>query len=410
VTAVSGAAGLRTGWHKVGMDDLVFSPEFLLAAACCRWPPGETRNAAVRAAAARLTGWNGVLRLARRHRILGFVHDALAAAALDLPGDATLMLTAQAAKFARQNALLAREAARLQGLLDAAQIPVVVLKGLPLAQLAYGSCASKQTRDIDLLVPPDCAEAALQILEAEGYQLLPPAECLGSRQRRAVLEYAREVELRHRGSKIVVELQWRPTNNPLLLQGIDARAPTQSVALGDGSNVRTLADDDLFAQVCVHGAGHAWSRLKWLADLNALVSSEDTDIARLYRHAQSRGAGLCAGQALLLCELLFERKLPAAIAAELAANRRVKKLAAIALQAMTSPQVKPEGMVAVANNIMMQFLLGQGWVFFAAQCRIASVGVVDVIALPLPPRLRFLYPVLRLPLWVWRRVSAGRSR
>jgi hypothetical protein len=29
----------------------------------------------------------------------------------------------------------------------------------------------------------------------------------------------------------------------------------------------------------------------------------------------------------------------------------------------------------------------------------------DVLTMPLPERLRFLYPRLRLPLWVWRHTT-----
>ena len=345
-----------------------------------------------------------------RQRVVGFVRNALSAAGSDIPGGVVDWLASQSQKFARQNMLFAGEAARLQGQFDAAQIPVLILKGLPLAQLVYGSCVSKQTRDIDFLVPPDRAEAALQILEREGYELLPPAEHLGKAQRRAVVHYAREVELRHRDSNVVVELQWRLTKNPQLLQGIDASAASQSVVFADGSSVRTLARDDLFAHLCVHGAGHTWSRLKWLADLNALIAAKDADIVRLYRHAQSRGAGLCAGQALLLCQRLFELELPPALGAELQGSRRILKLVKIALHAMTRPHAKQDGVTAVSANVYTQFLLGQGWAFYAAQCRIASVGIQDVVTLPLPPALHLLYPVLRLPLWLWRRTIASRSR
>lgn len=392
------------------MNGPALAPEFLLAVACCRWPPSPARNAAVRAAAAGVTDWNVFLRMASRQRVVGFVRDALSAAEVDIPRDAADKLASQFQNIARQNVLFAGEAARLRILFDTAQIPILVLKGQPLAQLAYGSCNSKQMRDIDLLVPPERAEAALQLLEREGYMLFAPAAHLNSAQRRAVVQYSREVELRHRDSKMLVELQWQLTNNPLLLRGTDAFAATQSVVLVDGTGVRTLAPDDLFAQLCVHGAGHAWSRLKWLADLNALLAAKDTDIAHLYRYAQSIGAGLCAGQALLLCHFLFDLELPPALVAELQGNRRILKLKEIALQAMTRPQAKPEGVRAKSANVYTQFLLGRGWAFYAAQCRIASVGIFDVVTLPLPPSLHFLYPLLRVPLWLWRRVIASRSR
>lgn len=391
------------------MDDQAFSPEFRLAAACCRWPPSAARNEAVRAAASGVTDWKRFLWMANRHRVVGLVHDAMAAAKVETPRDIAEMLALRAGRLAQQNALFVAEAMRLQRLLADAQIPFLILKGLPLAQLAYGSCVAKQTRDIDLLVPPAQAEAALVLLEREGYQALPPAAEPGTARWRAFARHAREVELRHCDSKMIIELQWRPTNNPRLLRGVDTVAATQYVTLDGGCSVRTLAQGDLFAHLCVHGASHLWSRLKWLADLNALLAAGSADIADLYGQAKSRGAGLCAGQALLLCRRLFDLELPPAVAAELQHSGRERRLVSIALKAMTNPKVKPIGMTAVAKNILYQFLLGQGWAFYFAQCRIASVGILDVIDLPLPPRLHFLYPVLRLPLWLRRRLVARGS-
>ncbi len=389
------------------MDDHAFSPEFSLAAACCRWPPSPARNEAVRAAAASLTDWKHFVLTANRQRVVGLVHDALSAAEIDTPRETAEALASHARRLAQQNAVFADEAMRLQDLLAKAQIPVLILKGLPLAELAYGSHAVKQTRDIDLLVLPAQAEAAVALLKQQGYQALPPAAQPGTARWPAFARYAREVELHRPDRKMIIELQWRLTNNPLLLQGVDARAAPQDVML-NGRRVRTLAPDDLFAYLCVHGAGHAWSRLKWLADLNALTASAGFDIAHLYRHTKARGAGLCAGQALLLCRLLFDLKLPPAVAEELQRNGRVGKLVKIALSAMTNAQAKPDDMIAVLKGVLYQFQLGQGFAFFFAQCRIAAVGILDVIALPLPPRLHFLYPFLRLPLWLWRR-TAGRA-
>jgi Uncharacterised nucleotidyltransferase len=380
--------------------------EFLLVAACCRWPPSEIRNSAVRAAAANIIDWDDFLRVVRRQRVFGLVHDALRSAAIDCPTAVAGELASRMQRTARWNLTLAAETNRLQRMLAAANIPVLVLKGVALAQLAYGSLRLKHSRDIDLLVPPECVEAALRLVERDAYALVLPAQELNEPQRAALVRYGREVELVHRGSKVRIELQWRLVDNPMLLQGINVHSPTQSVCIGDGASVRTLAEEDLFAALCVHGAVHAWARLKWLADLNALIAANDADLMRLYRHAQDRGAGLCAGQALLLCHRLFDLRLPPALADEIRTNERVGKLAAIALAAMTTAQPPTEGdpgFVGVARGVLNQFLLGQGPAFFMAQCRVASVGPADIIRWPLPRPLHFLYPLLRIPLWLWRR-------
>jgi hypothetical protein len=384
--------------------------EFLLAAACCRWPASAARDAAVRAAAAPVRDWDVFLRLVERHRVVGLVHDALPAAGATVPADVAAQLAARSKAAALRNRLLLDELALLRRAFDAAGIAFLVLKGAALAQLAYGAATAKQTRDIDLLVAPDDAKAAFAMLKARGYAPLPPAVGISDAQFDALLRYYREIDVARPGSNLPVELQWRAADNPTLLRGVDARSPAQDVALAGGLVVRTLAADDLFAYLCVHGASHHWSRLKWLADLNALLATTAADATQLYRHAQEVGAGLCAGQALLLCHYLFGLPLPGAIATELEAEQRVPRLATIALRAMTEPQLANKPVRAVSVGVYTQFLFGRGWRFYAAQCRTASVGMQDVMALPLPARLHWLYPMLRPPLWLWRRAAARLRR
>lgn len=394
------------------MRDESFSAEFLLTAACCRWPPSAARDAAIRSAALRGIDWDEFLRLVRRHRVGGLAQCALQSTDLDCPPVVTAALASEARQIARRSLQLATEVVRLTGALDSAGIPVLLLKGVALAQLAYGSMALKHTRDIDLLVPRDAAEEAWTIVEQVGYTA-EFAQPLGEAQRRAFIRYGREAEFVHRGRKARLELQWQAAINPLLLKNVDARAASQIVALSDGASVRTLARDDLFAYLCTHGAQHAWSRLKWLADLNALIAASDADVGHLYQHAHRVGAGLCAGQALLLCRRLFDLALPQAVAAEIGASARTKRLVAIALTAMRAPRTQTEadpGFVGVMRGVGLQFLLGRGRAYFASQCRIALVGPMDVIRWPLPGSLYFLYPLLRLPLWLKRRATQATAR
>lgn len=389
------------------------SPEFRLAATCCRWPPAPARDSAVRHAAASVADWPAFLDVLRRQRVAGLAHEALSAAGVAPPSPVAGRLAAQAELIVRRNLLLGAETVRLHRLFESAQLPVLILKGAALAQIAYGSLGTKHARDIDLLVPPECAEAAMRLLERDGYALVSPARRLDAAQLRALVQYGREVELSHRSTGAQVELQWRIADNPLLLRSVSALSPTQQVRLSGADAVRTLTDPDLFAALCVHGALHAWSRMKWLADLNAFVAARGADLVPLYRHAQAIGAGLCAAQALLLCHDLFGLELPSAFSQEIARDGRVAKLAAIGLAAMTAPQPVTDparGTVSMARLAHAHFLLGRGPAFFAAQCRVMAVGPADVIRRPLPRSLHFLYPLLRLPLWLWRRGRAALER
>ena len=380
--------------------------EFLLVAACCRWPLSDADRSAVAQAAAGPIDWSYFLRIVARQRVAGLVAQALRAAGVKLPPEGARALAAGEFAIARQNLRLSGETIRLLQAFAAAGIPALALKGISLAQLAYGSLSLKHGRDIDLLVPPQQALAGMGLIERLGYKLQDPASELNEAQRRAFIAHGREAELVARLGGPRVELHWRLTDNAALLRGIDAYSPARDVLLSGGETIRTLAEGDLFAYLCVHGAVHAWSRLKWLADLNAMIASKpDEEIWRLYRHAQDKGAGLCAGQALMLCRELLGLHLPAALAAELAGRRRIRRLVAAALQAMIGTDAATEsdrGPAALTRGTLTQFLLGQGFAFYAAQMRIVCVAAADVVRFPLPPALYFLYPMLRFPSWIWR--------
>lgn len=384
--------------------------EFVLACACCQRPPWQARDEAVRAAARSVNNWDRFLRVVQRQRVAGLVQSALASANVELPPRVAQHLVEQAQQTARQNLMLTAEAARLQSVFDAADISVVFFKGITLAQLAYGSLSLKHGKDIDLLVLPDRAETAVRLLEREGYALWEPAKCLSEVQLRAVICYGKEVALVHRQRNVQVELHWRLVESPLLLEAVDASTPTQDVALSSGVSIRSFVEEDLFAYLCVHGARHAWSRLKWLADLNALIAAKsNAEIVHLHRHARAKGAGLCAGQALILCHRLLQLKLPPALEAELCGSGRLERLVRTAMSAMVGSDAKTEleDRPFISTRINLAgFLLGQGWAYFFAHCRFLLVMPVDVIRYPLPASLHFLYPIIRIPLWLCRRLRS----
>lgn len=398
----SGVRVLRPLRMRVG----AVPDEFALVAACCRWPLTAEAAADVRRLAGQTVAWGKVLRIARRQRVIGLLHHALHETDAPCPAEIRNRLGQRSRALARDNLAMASETLRLQECLGAAGIAIVILKGAALAQRVYGTIALKQGRDIDLLVPPARALEALRLLEAEGYALVDPARALSQAQRNAFVARGYQMELVDAPRGTRVELHWRLSENPYLTAAIDPFANGQTVSLPAGA-VRTLNDPDLFAYLCVHGANHFWFRLKWLADLEALIARLGTDaIPGLYRHAQACGAGLCAAQALALCERIFGRALPAGLATMFARDRRVRRLVGIALEAMIGAGVAAEpenGAARQGAALRHRFLLGRGLRFSLAQCGIMLTAPADVIRWPVPAPLRFLYPLIRLPSWILRR-------
>ena len=305
---------------------------FALTAACCRWP---TDIDAVHAAAAAAIDWSIFAQTARRHRVAGLVHNAVERAELPLPADVAKDIAIEARSIAWQNLAYAHETVRLQRLFDRAAVQVVFLKGTALSQAAYGTLTVKHGRDIDLLVSPAQVSIALDLLQADGYTLGDPAGALNPAQIKALVAHGDQAELARRDGRLRLELHWRLASNRHLVHGIEPFAAPAQTALPGLGTLNVLRPEDEFVYLCVHGAGHSWSRLKWLADLNArLAGLEAQQIAGLYEYAEARGAGLCAGQALLLCHRLFGRVLPVGLHEALTAGRRVTRLAASAAQSM----------------------------------------------------------------------------
>ena len=158
--------------------------------------------------------------------------------------------------------------------------------------------------------------------------------------------------------------------------------------MSGGITLQTLAADELFAYLCVHGATHAWSRLKWLADVNALLKDVGDDaLVRLHRRSIELGGGRTGGQALLLCNALFGRRLPEALAAELRADRGTRRIADVALESMVRGGADAElgSQVLGTTAIHLSHLrFERGWRFKASEVarKLGSVGGSPLLALP----------------------------
>ena len=388
-------------------------PEFFIAAACSRWPPSETRQNSIRAAAKGPVDWERFLGIVDRHRIWGLARQGLTQAGVAPPGEIDNALTAKTWAVSRRNLVLAAETARLCRLFREAAIPAAFVKGVTLSVLAYGDIAIKHSRDIDILVLPARVMEAREVLERAGYALKHPLPALTETQLELLLRHGKEWEFLREASEITTELHWTLTYNSLLMRDVDVSCPFAGVRVGD-AEIPTFRIEELFVYLCVHGARHSWSRMKWLADVAALLATiPSTDIEGLYRAAQRRGSGGCAAQALLLCERMLGAELPAALRAELRRTVPALLLEAIALDAMLGRVVQADVELSARafgnlRDMLSLFLLGGGsYVYVWRGVTRLFFFSEDIAAFALPRRLTWVYVILRLPLWALRRLKHG---
>lgn len=239
-----------------------------------------------------------------------------------------------------------RETSRLCQLLQAAGVPVRVLKGVPLSQQVYGDPALRDVGDIDLLIAPDAEEIADDVLLADEFTRTEPAARLTPARRRSWRRHGKDYTYAGKPGGFEVDLHWRLFRNP--------RMPGNALAMiepGGEEHVRfgelsfaTVPVLHSFLYLCIHGAIEGWLRFKSLADVAALWSG--------FTDEQKEEAIRCARVQQVLPEmasaLLFAESLhllvPSSLtpAMQLAANsREARHILDYAWQQQTTHAYRP---------------------------------------------------------------------
>lgn len=283
--------------------------------------------------------------LARRHRVQGLVHPALASRGVEvLAGDARTI-----ALDVLRSAAASRE---LRDRFAQAGIPLLFLKGLPVGKLAYGDPTPKMSADLDVLVrPADLLRAAHLLQEAGFVPILPP-----SRDRLPAWHRRFKESVWQRDGAPLLELHTALTDNPALLNGLQPFTATREVQVLPGLVLPTLAPTEQFAYLAVHGASSAWFRLKWLCDFAALVPRDAASLEALTERSLTLGAGRAVACALLLSRRLFGTVLPGQLLPD-RATRILTRLALRQLQAVREPTRRPLGTLGIHGS---QLLLRAG--------------------------------------------------
>lgn len=376
------------------------TPEFLLAAACC-FPDARRREVRLNQLLTSTIDWTAFLAQVERHRIPGLAHRALGShPAVPASTRTALARAAQTNAFAnlRSVAILSRIADAFR----AASVPFAVLKGLPLSQLVYRDAALRHSRDIDLLVAASDtfrAEAALLQL---GLHRSSPQAAVTARQQKQWLRVRKHFEYGQDGSPIAVELHWRTQHNRLLSSGAEHLHHTETITLPGGVVVPVLPQSDLLANLCTHGAGHAWFRLKWLADVAALLALDaSSDRSALLQRARSIERPL--QQAFLLCDALLETPSTGFVP-----SRTSRWLAEVAAAALQQPIPSGTREFAPRRLVRSLFALQPGVRYKLEELRVHLASPADWQAFPLPRWAHFSYPLLRVPFWIKRRYGSTR--
>ena len=336
----------------------MFDRELNLLIATCRSSYGGGPVAVGRFCEA--VDWRHFLHLARRHRVQALSWHGLGSSQGLAPTEIAEQLAADTIAIVEANLRAAAECAQMKQQFDQAGVELLFLKGLAVGALAYPNPFLKMGWDIDVLVAPDTLGTAVNLLRSGGYLPAIPASASDARLRR--WHKSRKESVWHNAKLgIHLELHTQLADHPGLLSGLGMQSPRQIVKVTDQISLSTLAKDELFAYLCVHGASSAWFRLKWITDLAAMLHREEpSEVDRLYICSQRLGAGRAAAQALLLAQRLYGSPISAGLVQKLEAESANRWLANIACRQLADPREPTERFLGTASIRLSQLRLLPG--------------------------------------------------
>jgi Uncharacterised nucleotidyltransferase len=203
-----------------------------------------------------------------------------------------------------------------------AGIEVLVTKGPALAVRCYGDPGMRQCSDLDLVLREADIRRATQAMLDLGYQPRIPLTAIDAKKMPG--EYA----FRKLGTGLLVEFHTEQTfrYHPRRLQ-IEKLFERRAFVAIDGRRIPALSLEDELVLICVHGAKHFWERLKWIADVAALVSRQPLEWDRAVAVAREVGAERILRLALRIASDVLDAEFPVHINAEVSSDRTVAKLA-----------------------------------------------------------------------------------
>jgi hypothetical protein len=171
-----------------------------------------------------------------------------------------------------RNRLLGRGLGAVLRRFGEAEIPVIPLKGVALAESLYGDVGLRVCSDVDILVPRRAVPQAFGLLLADGWEqtdrlrvepsdvdfLVRSAMEYGFTSPASAFRYLLELHW---------DIAWRWRGDAAMVDDLWAEAHRQVFW---GVEAWTLSPEWELLYLAVHAARHRWQGLKWLADIHEL--------------------------------------------------------------------------------------------------------------------------------------------
>ncbi|HEX7810169.1 MAG TPA: nucleotidyltransferase family protein [Thermoanaerobaculia bacterium] len=369
------------------------SREYELLLACARSRMDEPHAAIVQQLAQTSLDWKAVVALGRRHSLFPLLYRHLAALVPhEVPRESLDRLKEQYQGNTARNLFLLGELERVLRALADDDITAIPYKGPALAIAGYGDLSLRRFVDLDVIVRKDDVERAHGMLTQLGYRLEP---AVTSGQLAFLIRTQHDLVFKRDDGRMIVELHWEVASKrfaaELAAEDLWSHATTQRVG---GSEMLTLAPEDMLLSLCVHGSKHLWERLAWVCDIAEWIAAHPglqwrELVARAERTGQQRM--LLVG--LQLAAELLDAPLPDFVQSAIDADRAITRLADQAKRVIFRDPPRPPGMISSLRfNLLVRPSAAAKWNYLH---HLLTPTEADVRAIHVPRSLQFLYYLTR---------------
>lgn len=273
----------------------------------------------LKAAAEQVQDWQALVELAERHRALAYVRRGVTRLGIRMDPETERALGAKLLRLGHAAVVQQRVLRDLAQRLEAAEVPLLVLKGPVLAPLLYPSAVFRPSADLDIEVRVADVDATVAALEASGLR-----ECDFDPEiaRHEHAEHVHGSSAFHRvfaskDEQILVELHVDALQLGVQFSPEEARwersVPTPHVP---GALMLSIADQ--LVHLSVHVQKHGFNRLIWLKDIDLLLRmGSDADWHRAVEIARAEGVTASVWYTLAIVQNMLGTPIPQSLIQQL---------------------------------------------------------------------------------------------
>ncbi|WP_414565662.1 MULTISPECIES: nucleotidyltransferase family protein [unclassified Anabaena] len=266
--------------------------------------------------------WTYIIQTATFHKVMPLLYQNLNTICPELvPQDILAELLYYFKANARRNLFLTNELLKLLNLFESHNLTVIPIKGPILAVSVYNNLALRQFGDIDILVRPQDAIIARDLLVTQGFQNTYN-HTREQEVARLKSPYCKDNNYTHKHTGVNLDLHWQLLQKylsfPIAHERLWQRHALVTVA---GKTVINLSPEDNLLFLCVHACRDRWNKLSLISDIAALICvTPEINWDLLIKQAQELGCWKRFLLGIILAKNLLETDLPTEILSKIEAE------------------------------------------------------------------------------------------